>query len=215
MHGDSDIEVDLEEEREKTMAALELSTLKYKKLDPETAKALEAMKRKFLARARATLKQTNIIVNNNDIDVDQALTSIEEHHPPDVPPVLKLRGIVGRCSKPFEKQLTASDVRDDQSRLSINKADVEACLLPLLNGHNLEHGIPVRLYDRDGDEYSVTFKRWVGKIHVLTGTGWKQFYKKHALKQYEHFVTLWMFYHASNGDLCFAVNWMDGPYLNK
>lgn len=187
-----------EEAREGTMVALLLSYLKYKILKPATAKTLELMKKEFLA-------------NNNNIIVDEVLRIIEEYNPPDIPPVPQLHGIVGRCSKPFEKQLTSSDLSDDQSRLSMNKVDVEECLLPLLNGENLERGIPVRLYDRDGFAYSATFKRWVGKINVLTGAGWKQLYKKYVLKRYQHFVTVWMFYHAFTGELCFAITWRELP----
>jgi hypothetical protein len=43
------------------------------------------------------------------------------YNPLDFPPVPSLTGLIGVCSKPFEKQLTSRDVRGDQSRLSMNK----------------------------------------------------------------------------------------------
>ena len=48
--------------------------------------------------------------------------------PPDFPPFPCLNSLIGACSKPFEKQLEFSYVRGDQSRLSLNKLDVENSL---------------------------------------------------------------------------------------
>ncbi|XWS72068.1 hypothetical protein CRYUN_Cryun02cG0009200 [Craigia yunnanensis] len=54
------------------------------------------------------------------------------YFPPDIPPVACLNGLIGRCCKPFEKQLTESDVKVSQCRLSINKFNVENAVMPLL-----------------------------------------------------------------------------------
>jgi hypothetical protein len=48
--------------------------------------------------------------------LEVALRLIENYDPHEVPSIPGLNGIIGRCSKPFEKQLTESDLRDDQSR---------------------------------------------------------------------------------------------------
>ena len=48
--------------------------------------------------------------------------------PPDFPPFPRLNSLKGACSKPIEKQLTFNYVRGDQSKLSLNKLDVENSL---------------------------------------------------------------------------------------
>ena len=48
--------------------------------------------------------------------------------PPNFPPFPRLNNLIGVCSKPFEKQLAFSYVRGDQSKLSLNKLDVENSL---------------------------------------------------------------------------------------
>lgn len=204
----------VDEAREAIKAALLLSSLKYTTLHPTTAKELQHLETEYLARAYNTCRRETDDANEEDQTLEEIVErEIKSYRPPVTPPVPALDGMVGRCSKPFQKQLTGSDVRDDQSRLSINKADVEACLFPLFDDddvavrRSLEKGIPATLYDGDGKTYSVTFKCWVGKIHVLTGTGWKQLFKKHQLKKREHFVTVWMFFHAATGGLCFAITW--------
>ncbi|KAL6274623.1 hypothetical protein ACE6H2_025315 [Prunus campanulata] len=125
--------------------------------------------------------------------------------PPDLPPIPSLQYLIQDCSKPFEKQLTRSDVKDDQCRLSMNKEDVENNIMPLLrNGENLNEGIDVTMYDMAGNEYPMVFKIWATKIHVLTG-GWKTFCKDLGLVDNQDFVTLWVFRHVDNGGLCFAI----------
>ncbi|KAJ6776259.1 B3 DOMAIN PLANT PROTEIN-RELATED [Salix koriyanagi] len=79
---------------------------------------------------------------------EETLKLIGNYEPHEVPSIPGLNGIIGKCSKPFEKQLTESDLRDDQSRLSINKADAQKYLYPLLNeDENLAEGISVTTYD--------------------------------------------------------------------
>ncbi|KAK5841102.1 hypothetical protein PVK06_010010 [Gossypium arboreum] len=49
----------------------------------------------------------------------------------DIPRVPSLNGLIGRCSQPFEKQLTETYVNSKQCRLSINKVDAENAVMPL------------------------------------------------------------------------------------
>jgi len=143
--------------------------------------------------------------------LEVALRLIENYDPHEVPSIPGLNGIIGRCSKPFEKQLTESDLRDDQSRLSINKADAQKYLYPLLNeDENLAEGINVTTYDPNGKEFEMVFKIWVSKIHVLIG-GWKAFFHEHQLRKDQDFVTLWMFRRLDTEKLCFVINWRRLP----
>ncbi|XP_024183460.1 putative B3 domain-containing protein At4g03170 [Rosa chinensis] len=128
-----------------------------------------------------------------------------DYTPPNLPPVPSLHKLIEICSEPFEKQLTCSDVRDDQSRLAMSKEDVQKHLMPLLNeSEDLNEGIDVTTYDLAGKEYPMKFKTWVSKIHVLTG-GWKAFCRDHQLVQTQHFVTVWMFRNIATGNLCFVI----------
>ncbi|KAK9926814.1 hypothetical protein M0R45_024025 [Rubus argutus] len=101
------------------------------------------------------------------------------YSPPNLPPVPSLRQLIEICSEPFEKQLTNSDVKDDQSRLAMSKEDVEKRLIPLLNeNEDLSLGIPA---------------------------GWKTFRHDHNLVENQDFVTVWMFRNAATGNLCFVI----------
>ncbi|KAG5254939.1 B3 domain-containing protein [Salix suchowensis] len=125
---------------------------------------------------------------------EETLKLIGNYEPHEVPSIPGLNGIIGKCSKPFEKQLTESDLRDDQSRLSINKADAQN----------------VTTYDPNGKEFAMVFKIWVSKIHVLIG-GWKAFFHEHRLRKDQDFVTLWMFRRLDTKKLCFVITWRSLP----
>ncbi|KAJ6423433.1 hypothetical protein OIU84_024395 [Salix udensis] len=143
--------------------------------------------------------------------LEETLKLIGNYEPDEVPSIPGLNGIIGKCSKPFEKQLTESDLRDDQSRLSINKADAQKYLYPLLNeDENLAEGISVTTYDHNGKEFEMVFKIWVSKIHVLIG-GWKAFFHEHRLRKDQDFVTLWMFRRLDTKKLCFVITWRSLP----
>lgn len=181
-----------EELKEVGRAALLFNSIRHMILDKETATTLEALKRKYNAATKNKPAESSL--------------SVEVYNPPKLPPAQSLSSLIGKCSKPFEKQLTESDVRDDQSRLSMSKQDVERFLLPLLEGEeNLHVGIPVTTYDLEGKAYPMVFKQWASKIYILTG-GWKRFYHEHVLCKYEDFVTVWMFRHNVTGNLCFVIS---------
>lgn len=125
--------------------------------------------------------------------------------PPNLPPVPSLRKLIEICSKPFEKQLTNNDVKDNQSRLAMSKEHVKKHLIPLLNeNEDLSRGIQVTTYDLAGKEYPMVFKIWVSKIHVLTSE-WKTFCHAHGLVKKQDFVTVWMFRNIATGKLCFVI----------
>ncbi|OAY55730.1 putative B3 domain-containing protein At4g03170 [Manihot esculenta] len=209
--------------------AEDLLYFKHEKLDPITAAALEATKSSKILQG---LAGSNHRVSRQQakpqpqprprpqkpaakpqprprplLEKPAAATLFDTYEPPEIPPVVGLDGLIGKCSKPFEKQLTSSDVRPDQSRLTMNKADVVRCLLPLLNREeeNPCQGIKVKTYDMQGNEYDMAFKLWASKVYVLT-TGWKNFFMKHGLIENEDFVTIWMFRNFRTDKLCFVIS---------
>uniref|UniRef100_A0A2C9WAK8 TF-B3 domain-containing protein n=1 Tax=Manihot esculenta TaxID=3983 RepID=A0A2C9WAK8_MANES len=214
--------------------AEDLLYLKHKKLDPLIAAALEETKSNKIRQGTKSKKIRQGLAGSNHgvlgqqakpqpqprpekpaakpqlrprLEKPAADTFFDTYEPPEIPPVVGLDGLIGKCSKPFEKQLTSSDVRPDQSRLTMNKADVVRCLLPLLNREeeNPCQGIKVKTYDMQGNEYDMAFKLWASKVYVLT-TGWKNFFIKHGLIENEDFVTIWMFRNLQTNKLCFVIS---------
>ncbi|KAG5240975.1 B3 domain-containing protein [Salix suchowensis] len=129
---------------------------------------------------------------------------LKSYNPPDIPSVPSLNNeLIERCSKPFEKQLSASDLKDSQSRLTISKSDAENHLYPLLNeGENLARRIEVNTCGPDGKQFGMMFKIWGGKTHVLFGK-WRAFYNEYDLQSHQDFVTVWMFRRRDTRTLCF------------
>ncbi|XP_031131955.1 putative B3 domain-containing protein At4g03170 [Ipomoea triloba] len=141
---------------------------------------------------------------------------------PRFPPIPLLNGKIdlSACSMPFEKQLTATDVKEDQNRLSLSKDEVKRSFLPLLNDHErVCQGVPVTTYNPEGKEYGMMFKSWsTQRVYVLNG-GWKRFFRENGLVEGRHWVTVWMFRHSQTRKLCFALTWkfipMDHPCTIK
>lgn len=180
-----EIEGDGELSDEEHSAAVTLSDIKYKKLDETTSATLNKLKRKFHV--------TNSINYEED--------------PADFPPIPSLAGLIGKCSKSFEKQLTATDLDDHQMRLPLNWNHVEEFMLPILMleaGEDVKEGFEVTTYDWEGNQYSMKFKAWK-KMYVLTTKEWKRFYTKHQLKKEIDFVRVWMFRHRQTHNICFAI----------
>ncbi|KAF9666747.1 hypothetical protein SADUNF_Sadunf16G0260900 [Salix dunnii] len=224
-----------EELREQGAAALLLSCLPYTRFSCKTALALDKLKSNILGggnrnqNSRSSRKRPRVsptqnlraAVSRNHFDDQQGEYNNNTimRNLPGKPPIRNLEEALKlinnyephECSKPFEKQLTESDLRDDQSRLSINKVDAQKYLYPLLNeDENLAEGINVTTYDPNGKEFEMVFKIWVSKIHVLIG-GWKAFFHEHRLRKDQDFVTLWMFRRLDTKKLCFVITWRSLP----
>ncbi|XVE98117.1 hypothetical protein REPUB_Repub03eG0077800 [Reevesia pubescens] len=208
-----------EEYREKYSAALCVASLKHQKLSSETELALHGLKTKFTREIRKRVRRNkpNLQKESNNPTEERVNAQnlartpklclpLSSYFPPDIPPLPCLNGLIGRCSKPFEKQLTETDVRVSQCRLSINKFDVENAVIPLLKEKdNSSIGIPVKVYDADGKVYPMTFKLWSSNLHVLT-EGWTNFLNDHSLIALQDFVTLWVFRSLDEGDhLCLVI----------
>ncbi|KAJ0112859.1 hypothetical protein Patl1_02614 [Pistacia atlantica] len=163
-------------------AALTLVRMKKQKLDNQTAVALN-----------------NLIKPNAN--------SGDCYQPPTIPQVPCLRRLVQNSifTEPFEKLLTITDLRPDQSRLSLNKTHVQQCLVSMLTeDENLTLGIPVTTYNINGKPYPMIFKLWCSKVYVLT-SGWTEFQQENKLTAGEDFITIWMFRNVESGKLCFVI----------
>ncbi|GAA0150250.1 hypothetical protein LIER_09233 [Lithospermum erythrorhizon] len=128
----------------------------------------------------------------------------------DFPPLEKLKGIVGRCSKPFEKVLTYSDLNSNMARLALVKGHTQEAILPLLNEEEITAlstgmDINVTTFDGEGKEYNMVFKDWKQKKFYVLTKGWIPFLDQHYLIACEDWMTIWAFRHKHTGKLCFAV----------
>ncbi|KAM7260478.1 hypothetical protein ACFE04_016219 [Oxalis oulophora] len=190
-------------------AAVTLMNMRDETLDEDTAAILCALKRQILERANAaTIRRLSISrameeFNNALYEADAANNYRPPSHILQIP---GLEGLIGLCSKPFEKQLTESDVKIDQSRLVMSKFYVEKHLKPLIwSEENPRDGIPVTVYDIHGNIYPMEFKVWSERTYVLTA-GWKKFSVYYGLTKITDFVTAWMFRNLATGKLCFVIN---------
>lgn len=134
-----------------------------------------------------------------------------EPEPRDLPPVPRLRRLIGQWSQPCEKKLTSSDTNANLGRLLLpTEFCKKAFLLPLLEkDEDLGVGIPVTVYDLNGVEYKMSFKFWASKYYVLT-QGWTAFFRVNELDS-EDDVKLWMFRHVVTGGagrLCFFISFV-------
>ncbi|KAK6229042.1 hypothetical protein SCA6_017993 [Theobroma cacao] len=169
-----------------------------------SAPDLEQKRREVLRQLKGKVKQETARKRGQMIMLDK-------YQPPNIPPVATLAHLIGECSRPYSKQLTETDLKDNQIRLSLNKNHVGKSFIPLLKEHeDVNKGIQVITYDPEGKEYPMKFVFWTSKMYVLTTSGWKRFYKDHALKESD-IVTVWMFRHRHTHNLCFAITWRRSP----
>ncbi|KAL3839906.1 hypothetical protein ACJIZ3_024497 [Penstemon smallii] len=102
--------------------------------------------------------------------------------------------LIGTCSKPFEKQITPSDVE------KLN-------WLPMLKPkENVVVGVPVTVYGPDEKEHKMSFNFWSKKMYCVN-KGWKSFFGAYKLQACTHWATVWMFRHKENDGLCFVITW--------
>lgn len=122
-----------------------------------------------------------------------------------------IQDLIGLCSEPIQKQITASDVSHGLCRLMLPKKPMEELLrrIQLNPNENIKKGIAVTVYGPDGREYSMIFKMWVEKYYVLKSASWKQFCQDYGLRSLTNMptLTIWMFRHRQTDDLCFAITW--------
>ncbi|VVA10519.1 PREDICTED: B3 [Prunus dulcis] len=203
--------------------AHDLLYLKHTILDYKTARKLEHMKSKILSgielNSPSGSKQKALRIQESEATNGAAQGRRElqfqqegggglfygHYAPPDLPPITSLRKLIQDCCKPFEKQLTPSDV-SKTPRLCLNKEYVENHIkLVLRDGENPNEGIDLTTYDMEGKEYPMKFTTWGTDLYVLS-KGWKTFCHDVGLVETQDFLTLYVFRHAKNGGLCFAIH---------
>ncbi|KAL9408478.1 hypothetical protein AB3S75_046944 [Citrus x aurantiifolia] len=149
-------------------AALALTCIKNTRLDNKPKATLHKLKTTY--PGNSVREAASVIAQNSS--ANSALD--DEYKPPDIPPLVQnLRGVIGRCSKPMQKNLTNTDLNASQCRLLMNRGSVLEFLVPLLNEgecQTLKAGIQVT-NDLDGNAYTMSFKVWADKYYVLTMAG--------------------------------------------
>ncbi|CAF1700837.1 unnamed protein product [Brassica oleracea var. botrytis] len=120
-----------------------------------------------------------------------------------------LLDLVGNvCSKPVRKQLMGSDVKKDQSRLKLRKAEVKKMVQQVMGRSDKvgTKGLEVSVYGQEGEVGKMMFKMWSVNTPVLMGIGWKTFVKDNDLTKHCDFLTIWMFRHKNSDEICFAID---------
>ncbi|XAR67034.1 hypothetical protein NMG60_11013447 [Bertholletia excelsa] len=143
-----------------------------------------------------------------NLDIPELGKPIDGLNPPTRPPISKLRGIIGDCSKPFETQCAFLDLFWDG--LSLPHKLVRELMKPLMTdaeASTLEKGkdgLHVTVYDSKGNGYPMVFKFWLSVIWVLT-EGWTRFCNQNGFEGCKDFLTIWMFRHNQTQRLCFVI----------
>ncbi|CAH8265392.1 unnamed protein product [Arabidopsis lyrata] len=115
---------------------------------------------------------------------------------------------MGACSELMWKQLTGSDVKDNQCRLMLGKEQVKKMMVDVLGkAEKLGiHGQKVSVYGPKGEIHEMVFKMWKKDTPILMSVGWKNFVKKYKLEKHVDFLTIWMFRHKETRKICFAID---------
>ncbi|CAK9329424.1 unnamed protein product [Citrullus colocynthis] len=195
--------------------ALIICDIKSKSMEPfELMELIRRLKTRFPGSTSTTSivnEQPPVINNNPNVAVvpggarDRILQLLPGGALDRLPPVAVIRNVIGMCSRAFVKQLTKSDLTDGLGRLALHKEFVNRDLVPMFDDNeDLVEGIDVIAFDSEGRQYDMTFKLWTSKLYVLTKS-WKEFYKTNNLTQAGEYVTVWMFRHVVNHNLCFAI----------
>ncbi|CAA7028927.1 unnamed protein product [Microthlaspi erraticum] len=148
---------------------------------------------------------------------EETLMLMHEWNQAELDPLEIFPGVAEQFSEPIKKQLTKSDVEDNQSRLMLGMLKVQQRMLPLLEASEdpyEEDGIDVKVYGPNGVVQKMKFKIWNNKTPVLT-TGWKEFVAKCGLKMHCDFIAVWMFRHMRTRKICFAIGCSRFPSIQK
>ncbi|KAH7852333.1 hypothetical protein Vadar_023561 [Vaccinium darrowii] len=200
------------------IAAFTLIGMKYVKMDFQLANHQNRQNRETLGEYLPLLPVDKAFIEALSLPeglllklkVPERGKPIDGLTPPEFPPIKNLQGQIGECGMPFEKQLTTSDVKEDQSGLTITKDLVTEFIDPMMTDEEKDaskkvEGIQVLIYDSRGNQYQMKFKRWSGgKSQVLT-SGWKAFCKDNEFKAHEDWITIWVSRHKETQKLCFVI----------
>ncbi|XVE63547.1 hypothetical protein DITRI_Ditri07aG0028800 [Diplodiscus trichospermus] len=114
------------------VAAVTLASLKHLKLDEKSIVELAKLRRKFhyiYGNDEQEKEEPSSVINVRNRNRVRKSTCIDDYQPPEIPPIPALAGVVGECSRPCEKQLTETDLSDNQTRLSLSKDHVRDYIL--------------------------------------------------------------------------------------
>lgn len=219
------------EDIEAASILIQLSKDRYKKQSPKEGaiedevastpilQVSQAHQKPSTKRKKVDKKQQNKKVKNQNMtkisveeDVSETLMAIQEWFKIELDPRenFHIADVVGQFSKPIKKQLTMSDVTNNQSRLMLSNQLVKEKMLPLLEESEdlyVKEGFAVSVYGPDGKVQEMKFIIWNGgKTPVLT-SGWKEFVAKYDLKMHSDFLTIWMFRHRKTRKICFSIDY--------
>ncbi|KAL0720728.1 hypothetical protein Bca4012_035327 [Brassica carinata] len=127
---------------------------------------------------------------------------------PETPPEKIIhRSLVEQCSRPIQKQLTTSDVR--QNRLSISNSQVSKKCQQILDESGTKE-IKFSVFGPDGKVHEI----WQRSSFDLT-KGWWTFVEEYGLKECCDFVTVWMFRHRVTQRICLAIDVTTFAFISK
>ncbi|CAH2058658.1 unnamed protein product [Thlaspi arvense] len=169
-------------------------------------KADEIQPREAIIAGQAVKRQRERRKQDNSEETLRIMVEWNEIKP-EKPPFVRDLNAVGVCSEPVRKQLTKSDVLNDQCRLMLGKKEVKKMMLHVLghSGRVGTNGIEVLVHGPDGEVHTMVFKMWAD-TPVLAGVGWKKFVGGYGLEMNSDFLTIWMFKHSETQQICFAID---------
>ena len=187
------------------------STTTPRSLTQEEAKAKEddARASRMLASTSNDLVRPGLEINDYDVeDSEQTLTFLTRWKAPETPPEkIIYPSLVEQCSRPIQKQLTTSDVKQNklsQSGLSLPNSQVRKKFQQLLEESG-ENERRFSVYGPDGKVHEI----WLGKERKSSfglTIGWWRFVVEYWLKEWCNFVTVWMFRHRDTQRICLAID---------
>ncbi|CAF2094681.1 unnamed protein product [Brassica napus] len=154
-----------------------------------------------------SLTQEEAKAKEDEDDSEQTLRFLRRWKAPETPPEKIIHpSLVEQCSRPIQKQLTTSDVKQNKlshSGLSLSNSQVRKKFQQLLeeSGKNERR---FSVYGPDGKVHEI----WLGQEKSSFGLtiGWWRFVVEYWLKEWCNFVTVWMFRHRVTQRICLAID---------
>ncbi|CAH8355787.1 unnamed protein product [Eruca vesicaria subsp. sativa] len=143
------------------------------------------------------------IDDHEEDDSDQTLTFLTRWKAPELPPKKIIhKRLIEQCSRPVQKQVTTSDVK--QRKLSLPRKKFQQ-LLDESEAMRGKNKIRVSVYGPDGKVHEIWVCDDEERSFELT-IGWRKFVVDYELKECCDFVTVWMFRHRDTQKICLAID---------
>ena len=147
------------------------------------------------------------IHDHREDDSEQTMRFLTRWKAPKIPPKKIIHDrLVEQCSRPVQKQLTTSDVKERRLSLPRNKFQ------KLLDESEATRGrkeTRVSVYGPEGEVHEM----WLGDDDEEERSssfelviGWRKFIVDYELKECCDFITVWMFRHRDTQRICLAVD---------